>query len=144
MTRRGVLKAFTGVMVAVVLLVAACAGWIAWITRDQRPAILRGLDRSLVISEQQAPDPGMRIPNTLPELTHRILKDHPIGSDGSRLASDLQGMGFRVFGPEGNITTARFDSSTSLFITWIYRIQWREDRSGRITGMASAHGATGL
>lgn len=138
------LKAFTGVMVVVFLLVVVCAGWIAWTTRDHRPALLRGLDRRLAVSKRQAPDPGMRIPDTLPELTRRVMKDHPIGSNGSRLASDLQGMGFQVFDPKGDVTTAGFDSSTSLFITWNYRIQWTEDRSGRITGVASNHGATGL
>lgn len=138
------LKAFTGVMVAVFLLVVVCAGWIAWTTRDHRPALLRGLDRRLAVSKRQAPDPGMRIPDTLPELTRRVMKDHPIGSEGSRLASDLREKGFEIAVPEEDIKVARFDSDTSLSMTFTYMIQWREDRSGRITGMASDHGATGL
>lgn len=143
MTRPSLARASKVAMTAIVVLIATGTGWITWITRDQRPALLRGLDSAMIASTDVEPVAGMHIPDRMPQITRRILATHPIGSDGGALAADLAGMGFSVRDAGGGSWVARFDSETSLLVTWTYVTEWRQDPMGRIMDVASDAGGTG-
>jgi hypothetical protein len=67
------------------------------------------------------------------EFRARVMALYPVGSQASRMRSDLEKQGFKIERYPGEDYSAIYQGYGNLFCDSLVRVNWREDAEGKIT-----------